>query len=84
MASVDNPFGREQIIDLKVQIRTTGYFTSNPAGDWPDFANRTNCALFAEANVENGGALVFRAQNLWDSEKYELIALIEANIKTTK
>jgi RNA polymerase sigma factor (sigma-70 family) len=84
MALVDNPFGKEQMIDLKVQARTTGYFTSNPAGDWPDFASRTNCALFAEANVENGGALVFHAQNPWDSPNNELIVLIEATIKTTK
>jgi len=84
IASVDNPFGKEQMIDLKVQARTTGYFASNPAGDWPDFANRTNCALFAEANVENGGALVFRAQNPWDSANNELIVLLEATIKATK
>ena len=84
IALVDDPFGKEQMIDLKVQVRTTGYFTSNPAGDWPDFADRTNCALFAEANVENGGVLVFRAQNPWGSANNELVVLIEAAIKTTK
>jgi RNA polymerase sigma factor (sigma-70 family) len=84
IALVDNPFGKEQMIDLKVQASTTGYFTSNPAGDWPDFANRTNCAVFAEANVENGGTLVFRAHNPSDSENSELVVLLETSIKTTK
>ena len=84
MELVDNPTGKEQMIDLKVQARTTGYFTSNPAGDWPDFAGRTNCAVFAGAYVENGGALVFRAQNPSDSANNELMVLIEASIKTTK
>jgi hypothetical protein len=84
MALVDNPFGKEQMIDLKVQASTTGYFTSNPAGDWPVFAGRTNCAVFAVASVENGGALVFRAQNPSDSANNELIFLLEATIKSTK
>jgi RNA polymerase sigma factor (sigma-70 family) len=84
IALVDNPFGKEAMIDLKVQARTTGYFSSNPAGDWPDFANRTNCALFAEVNIENGGAVVFRAQNPLDSANHELVVLLEATIKTTK
>jgi hypothetical protein len=84
IALVDNPFGKGQMIDLKVQARTTGYFTSNPAGDWPDFAGRTNCALFAEANVENGGALVFRTQNPSDSANHDLMVVLEATIKSTK
>ena len=84
IALVDNPFGKGQMIDLKVQARTTGYFASNPAGDWPDFAGRTNCALFTEANVENGGALVFRAQNPSDSANHELMVVLEATIKSTK
>ena len=84
MALVDNPFGKEQMIDLKVQASTTGYFTGNPAGDWPEFAGRTNCAVFAVASVENGGALVFRAQNPSDSANHELMVVIEATIKTTK
>jgi hypothetical protein len=84
IALVDNPFGKEQMIDLKVKASTAGSFTSNPAGDWPDFAGRTNCALFAEANVENGGAVVFRAHNPSDSENSELVVLLEATIKTTK
>jgi len=40
--------------------------------------------VFAEANVENGGVLVFRAQNPWDSANSELMVLLEATIKTTK
>jgi RNA polymerase sigma factor (sigma-70 family) len=84
IALVDNPFGKEAMIDLKVQARTTGYFSSNPAGDWPDFANRTNCALFAEVNIENGGAVVFRSQNPLDSANHELVVLLEATIKTTR
>jgi RNA polymerase sigma factor (sigma-70 family) len=84
IALVDNPFGKEQMIDLKVKASTAGYFASNPAGDWPDFANMTNCALFTEANVENGGAVVFRAHHPADSENSELVVLLEATIKTTK
>ena len=84
MELVDNPIGKERMIDLKVQASTAGYFTSNPAGDWPDFAGRTNCAVFADAAVENGGALVFRAQNPSDSANHELMVVIEATIKTTK
>ncbi len=84
IALVENPFGKEQMIDLKVKACTTGYFTSNPAGDWPEFAGRTNCALFAEVNVENGGAVVFRAHNPSDSENSELVVLLEATIKSTK
>jgi RNA polymerase sigma factor (sigma-70 family) len=84
IALVDNPFGKEQMIDLKVQAGTTGYFTSNPDGDWPEFAGRTNCAVFAEASVENGGALVFRAQNPSDSANDVLMVVLEATIKSTK
>ncbi|MGB7746661.1 MAG: sigma-70 family RNA polymerase sigma factor [Verrucomicrobiia bacterium] len=84
IALVDNPFGKEQMIDLKVQASTTGYFTSNPAGDWPEFAGRTNCAVFAVASIENRGALVFRAQNPSDSANHELMVVFEATIKSTK
>jgi hypothetical protein len=40
--------------------------------------------VFAEANVENGGTLVFRAHNPSDSENSELVVLLETSIKTTK
>jgi RNA polymerase sigma factor (sigma-70 family) len=81
IAPVENPFGKKQMIDFKIQASTTGLFTNNSAGDWPNFADRTNCALFAEANVEDGGALAFHADN---SANNDLMVLLEASIKTKK
>jgi len=78
IAPVENPFGKKQMIDFRMQASTTGLFTNAPAGDWPDFADRTNCALFAEANVEDGGALVFCAKN---SANSYLTVLLDARIK---
>jgi len=78
IASVENPFGKKQAVDFKIAVHTTGFFTNNPAGDWPNFAGRTNCAFFAEATIEDGGGLIFHSRNPANDD---LLTLIEVNIK---
>jgi RNA polymerase sigma factor (sigma-70 family) len=81
IAPVEDPGEKKNYIDFKIMARTTGIFTSNPAGDWPNFANMTNCALLTEADIEDGGILVFRAKNPGNDD---LIIFLEANIKAKK
>jgi hypothetical protein len=72
----------DQWVEMKLQAGTTGVFTENPAGDWPDFAGRTNCALFADEAVENGGGSVFRTQNSASSSRdNNLVILVEVGVK---
>ena len=72
------PFDQD-MVEFKAQVSTTGEFSSDPAGDWPVFAGRTNCAVFAKAVAENGGGLVFRAENCTDGVTNDLIIVSEIN-----
>jgi RNA polymerase sigma factor (sigma-70 family) len=70
----------EDVLDLKAQVSTSLKFTSNPAGDWPVFAGRTNCAIFTRASVVKGHGLLFRAVNPWSSEANNLVVLSEVSV----
>jgi hypothetical protein len=72
----------EDMIDLKAQVSTSGEFTSNPAGDWPDFSGRTNCAIFTRALVVHGYGLLFREENPLNSESNNLVILSELSVKS--
>jgi hypothetical protein len=69
----------EQELKLKVQAGTTGKFTGNPRGDWPEFAGRTNCAIFARVLLtpQEGFSVVFRAENPDKSAANNLVILLE-------
>ena len=81
LAPADNPSGKKQMISFKIEASTTGVFMNNPTGDWPTFANRTNCALFAEPVIEDGGTLIFHATN---SANDDLVLVLDASIKKKK
>ena len=70
----------EDMVELKAQVSTTEVFTSDPAGDWPVFAGRTNCAIFTRASVVKGHGLLFRAVNPWSSEANNLVVLSEVSV----
>jgi RNA polymerase sigma factor (sigma-70 family) len=69
----------EDMLELKAQVNTSGKFTSSPAGDWPVFAGRTNCAIFTRALVVHGYGLLFRAVNPSNSETNNLVVLSEVS-----
>lgn len=73
----------EDMIDLKAQASTSGEFTSNPAGDWPVFAGRTNCAIFARAMIVHGYGLLFRVKNPSNSETNNFVVLSEVSVKAS-
>jgi RNA polymerase sigma factor (sigma-70 family) len=70
----------EDMLELKAQVSTFGQFTSNPAGDWPVFAGRTNCAIFTSAMVVHGYGLLFRAINPSNLETNNLVVLSEVSV----
>jgi RNA polymerase sigma factor (sigma-70 family) len=70
----------DQALELKLQAGTTGQFTKNPAGDWPAFASRTNCAVFARAGFDDGGGLIFRTKNPGVSSPEDLVLLAETKL----
>jgi RNA polymerase sigma factor (sigma-70 family) len=72
----------EDMVDLKAQASTSGEFTSSPAGDWPVFVGRTNCAIFARAMIVHGYGLLFRAVNPSNSETNNLVVLSEVSVKS--
>jgi hypothetical protein len=84
MRLVQMPFDRgvlADMIELKAQVSTSGEFTSKPAGDWPVFAGRTNCAIFARAVIVPGCGLLFRAENPANSGSNNLVVLSEVSVK---
>jgi beta-lactamase regulating signal transducer with metallopeptidase domain/lipopolysaccharide export system protein LptA len=66
--------------ELTVTLRTTGYFSSNPAGDWPALDGRTNCAFFGHVGLTDGSGALLRVKP--DSADQNLVVVLKAELET--
>jgi hypothetical protein len=66
------------LIDLTVVAHTTGKFTADRRGDWPNAHGWTNVALFARPTLINGGGLVLHRKHPSPGATNNLVLLISA------
>ena len=53
----------QRFVELTVQANTKGWFTDNPAGDWPVRDGTNRYAVSGQVSAEDRGGIVVRAKN---------------------
>jgi hypothetical protein len=71
--------GDNHLIDLTVVAHTTGKFSNDANGDWPEAHGWTNVALFARPTVIDGGGVVLHRQHSGSGAMNNLVVLISVN-----
>ena len=74
--------GTNGAVDLAVRVNTKGWFTDNPAGDWPTFVGTNSYAISARAWAEDHGSIVLRVENPSSSEVNNLVVVLGVQIVT--
>ena len=74
--------GTNGAVDLAVRVNTKGWFTDNPAGDWPTFVGTNSYAISARAWAEDHGGIVLRVENPSSSEVNNLVVVLGVQIVT--
>jgi hypothetical protein len=75
------PYVRGELINLSLAARTTGAFTANSSGDWPNTNGWTNVAVMDRVSMLKGGGVVLRARHNTASAKNNLVVVLTASIK---
>jgi hypothetical protein len=73
------PMIHDDAIELTVLGRTTGKYAPDGHG-WPDFAGRTNCAIFSRNTFESSGGEVLRAEHAGNMVENNLVIVLRARV----